>query len=390
MNSDLEKLERLEQSITQLLYEIDSNFSKCHRIITTNILPVVEQYAENSREVWNNSKFWKQFFEASANVSLSGYEEHSEPDGDHSSNTTREHTKRRDEDSFMNSLDENGIGQSTPKPRKYTSLPDTPLAVHTADARTATQALEADATPIHESIEIGSSPVAPPTPQTILRDDLATPSSTPVHVTPSALKSGNRKAGVNPLLHRVLDSNWKLQATPHSNMARNRLLEGHLNRADRDGTSTSPTSSPPQLTTVLPRSGSHMAVTPRPRLAPKEEYYDSDDDSSIGGMSPPVTMQFSMAPSKLLRTPAREAAKHMVDEILRTAGANDLSTIPSERGGGLGFMTGTGNAGNGTGTMGTGATTQRRLFGGEESTPLVHGKERGMLDDWQESDNWDI
>ena len=43
--------------------------------MTTSILPVVEQYSEHSRAVWEGSKFWKQFFEASANVSLSSYEE---------------------------------------------------------------------------------------------------------------------------------------------------------------------------------------------------------------------------------------------------------------------------------------------------------------------------
>ncbi|KAL2189534.1 CT20-domain-containing protein [Thermothelomyces heterothallicus CBS 203.75] len=58
-----------------LLPEIDHNFSKAHRIVTTSILPLVEQYGEHSRAVWEATKFWKQFFEASANVSLSGYEE---------------------------------------------------------------------------------------------------------------------------------------------------------------------------------------------------------------------------------------------------------------------------------------------------------------------------
>ena len=55
--------------------EIDHNFSRAHRIVTTNILPIVEQYGKHSEAVWEGSKFWKQFFEASANVSLSGYEE---------------------------------------------------------------------------------------------------------------------------------------------------------------------------------------------------------------------------------------------------------------------------------------------------------------------------
>lgn len=36
--------------------EIDHNFSKAHRIVTASILPVVEQYGENSKAIWEASK----------------------------------------------------------------------------------------------------------------------------------------------------------------------------------------------------------------------------------------------------------------------------------------------------------------------------------------------
>ncbi len=69
-----EELEKLEQSITLTLQgspirkaieiqsinntasEIDHNFSRAHRIVTTSILPIVEQYAEHSKNVWEGSK----------------------------------------------------------------------------------------------------------------------------------------------------------------------------------------------------------------------------------------------------------------------------------------------------------------------------------------------
>lgn len=51
-----EELEKLEQQITLTLQEIDSNFSKAHRIVTTSILPIVEDYAKHSNEVWEGSK----------------------------------------------------------------------------------------------------------------------------------------------------------------------------------------------------------------------------------------------------------------------------------------------------------------------------------------------
>lgn len=70
-----EELEKLEQSITLTLQgkiyscqcnskrcglttttEIDHNFSRAHRIVTSSILPIVEQYAEHSKNVWEGSK----------------------------------------------------------------------------------------------------------------------------------------------------------------------------------------------------------------------------------------------------------------------------------------------------------------------------------------------
>ncbi|TGJ64375.1 DASH complex subunit ask1 [Orbilia oligospora] len=68
-----EELERLEQSITLTMQEIDRNFSQCHRIITHSIMPIVDKYAEHSRDVCNNISFWKSFFEDSAEIALGGY-----------------------------------------------------------------------------------------------------------------------------------------------------------------------------------------------------------------------------------------------------------------------------------------------------------------------------
>ena len=55
-------------------------------------------------------------------------------------------------------------------------------------------------------------------------------------------------------------------------------------------------------------------------------------DSTLGSMvshgldrSPPVTMQFSIPRSKYLQTPAKEAARMVVDDLLRTAGGSRIS-----------------------------------------------------------------
>ncbi|KAL2260252.1 hypothetical protein VTK26DRAFT_5770 [Humicola hyalothermophila] len=112
-----EELEKLEQSITLTLQEIDHNFSKAHRIVTTSILPLVEQYGEHSRSVWEATKFWKQFFEASANVSLSGYEELATGE-DSTAITAEEETTVHDETT----------AQHTPRPRSADNHDDTGIS----------------------------------------------------------------------------------------------------------------------------------------------------------------------------------------------------------------------------------------------------------------------
>lgn len=46
---------RMNLSFNMFL-EIDHNFSRAHRIVTTSILPIVEKYAEHSKDVWEGSK----------------------------------------------------------------------------------------------------------------------------------------------------------------------------------------------------------------------------------------------------------------------------------------------------------------------------------------------
>jgi DASH complex subunit ASK1 len=52
------ELERLEQSITLCLQEIDHNFIKCHRTVTA-CLPTIDRYAEQSKAVWDGSSVSK-------------------------------------------------------------------------------------------------------------------------------------------------------------------------------------------------------------------------------------------------------------------------------------------------------------------------------------------
>jgi hypothetical protein len=143
----------------------------------------------------------------------------------------------------------------------------------------------------------------------------STPSSTPrVPPPPSTVKRRSPKKQ-GPLLHRVLDNNWRLQATPLSK-SRN-LYE------DFDVLSSPPA---PEITSQIfsPSPVSKLLKTPLTQRKKVDDDSDSDFEHDMG-MSPPVTMQFSLPASKLVKTPARTAAMNIVEEVLRTAGARDHS-----------------------------------------------------------------
>ena len=59
-----------------------------------------------------------------------------------------------------------------------------------------------------------------------------------------------------------------------------------------------------------------------------------DDELELpAGMSPPVTMQFSIPKSRIQRTPAKDAARKMVNEILQKTHAQDVEkfAVPNGR-----------------------------------------------------------
>ncbi|SLM34241.1 DASH complex subunit Ask1 [Lasallia pustulata] len=369
-----EELEKLEQSITLTLQEIDHNFSRAHRVVTTSILPIVEQYAEQSKNVWEGSKFWKQFFEASANVSLSGYEE---PTADETVTEVTAQTTptssayaspsqtndddivtpappapyRPDDDNFSSPTN------NTPRPPRARTTEQPPTIAPFASPY---EALKRE---IQGSTDTST---LPSTPRQPLQFQSQTPQSSPFMPPSTAAQLRHRTPANDILLHRVLDKNYRLQATPHAQPS-SRLpypksstqTPGTTNKKYLD--STSPDSSPPvpapelhaEIFDTPARKGRTPGIsvlTPAAKnLKTKTEFRsatqrtpgadtigngkakgiwdsDSDEDDDNGGypegMSPPKTMQFHIPQSKLLRTPAREASRRIVEDLLLTAGGN--------------------------------------------------------------------
>lgn len=385
-----EELEKLEQSITLTLQEIDHNFSRAHRIVTSSILPVVEKYAEHSKDVWESSKFWKQFFEASANVSLSGYEEPPEqeetvtedatasvpstpaydsPSQAHDSEDNTMTPKTNPRQQFQPITDDSILSatpleQSTPRPKSNHRHDQEPsMALYSSPYETLRREIKGDQQSSHDD-----NSTLPSTP----RNRFPTQLDSSPFVAPSTSRP-HRTPKDDPLLHRILDKNWRLQATPHTTTHAPKPGASALpyrsgrtparNRDDNDATpaqgkgksksktaeddlDSSPAMPAPQLhseifgspaqrkkipgvSVLTPARGKRTPSQQRAARTPGEDASrkgvwesDSDDEDEGPGMSPPKTMQFHVPQSKLLRTPAREASKKIVEDLLLTAGGN--------------------------------------------------------------------
>lgn len=384
-----EELERLEQSITLTLQEIDSNFSRAHRIVTTSILPLVEQYGEHSKAVWEASKFWKQFFEASANVSLSGYEElaadedttahdetteHGETTADYTprpegGDTHHDASYQAQDDSLLDGGDGDLTG-STPRAPASKSRPqfaklgspyeELKREMRDEDNHASGDDSDTDIVPHQHTTRLPDMSMTP-------RSSLGADEGTQDDIFSTAHKNKD------PLLHRVLDKNYRIQATPHKPTGVSPIKWKVTEKLQPQGADKgkqpawqddSPQSSPEMAIPTLrsaafmspvkyggggargrrpsgasgaPRTPGVSVQTPATAKKTKDVYVgegkrgrqkdeitwesdDEDDDGLYGGMSPPKTIQFALPPSKLLQTPAREASKRIVDDILLTAG----------------------------------------------------------------------
>lgn len=319
----------------------------------------MEQYSQHSRDVWEGSRFWKQFFEASANVSLSGYQEGA-LDEDVTHNDSTAHDTTYDSPSVDNAVDRT----ATPLASDYhddqdeTSMIDSPS--NTTGVHTTPQIkTKGKAMPLSSPIKAES----PDRLSTPLRDTMNLHSSSPFEP-PSAYQpsTAQRHNNADPLMHRIMDRNFRIQATPHTARKQPRPMPSETPATSQQTRTrnlfpdSSPMSSPemaaPQLRSDLfspakvpqaPHTPGVSVQTPgRPLTTSTGRALfsntkdkttrtlwesDSDDDFSI---SPPKTMQFHVPQSRLMQTPAREASRIIVDDLLATAGADRTESIEGD------------------------------------------------------------
>jgi DASH complex subunit ASK1 len=327
--------------------------------------------ADNSAD----RQFWKQFFEASANVSLSGYEERPDEDTvqdqtvtEESTNTT--HTTLEEAASYDTpssehlDIDHRGedldLSSLTISPSHSTPRPPRQNGQRTGDDDPTTSSIPYPS-PYETFGEEGNegtslppvdTPVTPGRSSSRRQQDLSeTPLSSPFlppsHVKASTAKKSNNNNNNNnnnqrptdPVLHRVLDKTYRVQATPLAKgFGRTKFAVTPKDKpTSRYAVDDSPMSSPemeaPKLheeifssplkgqtpgTSRKRRLSNKTRITPKPGvsvLTPgkptrKAGPWDSDDefddvDSEEFGVSPPKTMQFHIPHSRLMKTPGK-------------------------------------------------------------------------------------
>lgn len=190
--------------------------------------------------------------------------------------------------------------------------------------------LKGGKTRAEEEDDISHLPPVTPGKQPVLPEMSITPLSSPFEPTTNLTTTGRK--GADPLLHRVLDKNYRIQATPHS-AGKIRAKEKTPSRPAWQ-TDSSPMSSPPSMAPQLrseifnspmrrqfnkppalrtpgvsvqpvakDTKGTYGFTADKDEISWESEDEDADDVYKELGISPPKTIQFAVAPSRLLQTP---------------------------------------------------------------------------------------
>ena len=302
-------------------------------------------------------QFWKQFFETSANVSLSGYEE---PPADDEATTMMEDdpTATTPSTSTYNSSQPN-----TPSNQPYSNeetLSPSPIHSTPRPTRQKQPIATAPYSSPYENLKretLAASPSESTLPSTPRTAASPAPQSSPFAPLATAHHTARRTPANDVLLHRVLDKNWRIQATPHSTARLPQRSKSFTDATPKPSTAkkgrgrakedydldSSPAVPAPQLhseifdtparrtrvpgvSVLTPATRRKHSAAESGKRGKQQQIWDSDSDDDEGdmgaGMSPPKTMQFHVPQPRLLRTPAREASKRIVEDLLLTAGGN--------------------------------------------------------------------
>lgn len=235
------------------------------------------------------------------------------------------------DDSLLDNLDISGSTPRAPRPRSTDDKPS--FAGYSSPYEALKQEMKSGGAKTSEDDDTQIPPSTPGA-KSRIPDMSMTPMSSPFDPT-TYLQSAQAKPGVDRLLHRVLDKNYRVHATPHTARKENKTPANKPSWRDTDSPMSSPPAAAPQLhadifsspirqqynrpsaprtpgISVNPTPGRGKAKESTSKPPKKDEIsWDSDSDEDAEGvyrelgMSPPKTIQFSLPQSRLLQTPGK-------------------------------------------------------------------------------------
>ncbi|KAH9462997.1 hypothetical protein MJO28_008873 [Puccinia striiformis f. sp. tritici] len=369
---------QIDQISVNILQNIDADFGKSHRIITDKILPDLERYGEASKGIWEGLKFWQGFFEASANVKLSGNNEESEAGS--TSQIDNDRTQQTEENSMQTTLQPHEENDFDSRMADQTA-PDSPFENLKQDLRQnlgipakSSSAVLQDVRPVQQaddSQQTGSSGSLrrPPHWHDLSMDSPDVTLQMPVPRDLSMLIDGQSGISLDSDIsmssfiaqesEEDRDQKSKKTEPTHPQTRKslghgaNILLHQALLRDTMSGKHKRQTISTPaksrshrgSMITGLPVEvadpgwngltdlrkvpldgfvGSSKKIHSRPYHPSGEQsgtgFSEEDTEDSIrAGISPPQTIHFSVPRSKLAKTPSKEAARLITQDVLETA-----------------------------------------------------------------------
>ncbi|KAH9818280.1 hypothetical protein DFH28DRAFT_110053 [Melampsora americana] len=341
---------QVDQILVSLLQNIDANFGRTHRTITHKIIPEVERYGEASRGIWEGLKFWQHFFEASANVQLSGYDDEMD-----TSKVTEDASR---DDALSHDLDAEDVSQGVPpSPNDDQNVSSSsfdsviasePPVVDTSHQSGSTASLRRPPGWDDMSFDSPDVTLQNPTAQEIshilnnshsnsLASGFTASPSIPGKVEgDSRLEDGSpvsrRKSGGtgSMLLHQVIMKNMikthhnrpkgstpaKPKGTGSEITASRMAFPSEVNDPDWNGIADLRKTNLESFTSPSKKK-TQPYISESSKKGKSREW--EEEDSIMAGISPPQTLHFSVPRSKLARTPAKEAARLVTRDILETA-----------------------------------------------------------------------
>ncbi|KAH3679661.1 hypothetical protein WICMUC_000801 [Wickerhamomyces mucosus] len=336
------ELERLEQEITLTLQHIDKSFAKSHKIINEKLIPIVNKYHSNSKRIWQGVNFWKNFLENSANVELKGYEEavkyQQELDGDVSNNklpVSNQNTvgnSQESEELLNESLSPVKIDQEFLESTNHTTINQFQKRYQT------------NFNPIMPAIQSSQRPLS--TNQNLDFDttDSILPSLPQIDQSQSQPPTQTETQSHDFLIHEGPDINYKVSVTPKKTKRQYGFVNSVTpkNKKRKSMIAQKYDSSPFEIET--PKLHSDVRFSPtKPKTPEPSQVSDQNKDGQTQrfpntpkykvqkivddsvDISIPETVNFKNQVIK--RTPTRDVAKTIVQEILTNVSGIDDSTM---------------------------------------------------------------